>query len=247
MSDKESGILEVSIVLPAYNEAETLKNAVEKVISSIERVTSSYEIIIAEDGSTDGTDKIAYALSRKYPFIIHLHEDERLGRGEALKNAFVKSRGRILIYLDVDLATDPRYIPTLVNLIRDGYDLATGSRMLKGSRSKRKFSRKIASKCYNFLVRTILSSKLRDHQCGFKAFKREPLLKVLNEIKSKGWFWDTEAIIIFSRKGYRIKEFPVEWKEGESTKVDILKDSVSMSIQIFKLWWRLKTQHRSRT
>ncbi len=145
--------------------------------------------------------------------------------------------------MDVDLATDLRYLKPLCDAIRtEGYDFVTGSRMLPESKVERSFSRQISSKSYNFLVRVMLGSKLRDHQCGFKAFKRESVLPLLDEVKAKHWFWDTEIFVRASRKGYRIKEIPVEWKSGRKTKVNLLKDSFNMGRQVVQLWWQLRSE-----
>lgn len=234
--------VEVSLILPAYNEVENLEKAVKKAIQALEGVTRSYEIVIAEDGSTDGTDKMASELMRRYPSVIHLHSNERLGRGRALKNAVYRSRGEILVYMDVDLATDLRQLKALVNSVKEGYDFAIGSRMLQESRVGRSLSRKVASKWYNFMVRTLLDSKVKDHQCGFKSCKRRSLLQILEEVTAIHWFWDTELLVRASRRGYRIKEIPVEWKGGEKTKVNILRDSIAMGSQVLKLRWKLRDQ-----
>jgi glycosyltransferase involved in cell wall biosynthesis len=234
--------VEVSLVFPAYNEAEKLEETIEKTIEALREFTHSYEIIIAEDGSTDGTDKIASEISKKYPAVRHIHNDKRLGRGLALKNAFSNSRGEILAFMDVDLATNLRHLKSLVESIREGYDIAIGSRMLPESKVKRALSRRIASKFYNFMVRTLLGSKIRDHQCGFKAFKREPLLQILKETEATHWFWDTEILVRAFKKGCRIKEIPVEWKSGKKTKVRLFKDSLTMGYQVIKFRWKLKHQ-----
>lgn len=245
MEKKKNTWLEVSIVFPAYNEAEMLEEAVQKTIETLREVTRSYEIIIAEDGSTDGTDKIAYRLSKKYPFVKYIHSDKRLGRGRALKNAFKKSLGEILVYMDVDLAADMRHLKTLVASVREGYDFVTGSRMLPGSKVERSLSRRIVSKWYNFMARALLGSKVRDHQCGFKSFKKESLLRILEEVTANHWFWDTETLVIAAHRGYKIKEFSVEWKDKVETKVNLLKDALAMATQMFKLWWKLKTTNAS--
>jgi hypothetical protein len=88
----------------------------------------------------------------------------------------------------------------------------------------------------------LLGSKVRDHQCGFKAFRREPLMQLLDEVDATHWFWDTEIIVRATRKGYRIKEIPVDWTSGRETKVRLLKDSFDMGWQVFSLWWHLKLQ-----
>ena len=236
-------MVKVSVVLPAHNEADNLETAVSKIIEALDEYGEAYEIIIAEDGSTDGTDKKAAALSEKLPVVKHLHSEKRLGRGRALKNAFRESSGEILVYMDVDLATDVRQLKALINSVeKEGYDFATGSRMLPESNVERSGTRHIASKTYNFVVRAVLGSKVKDHQCGFKAFRREPLMQLLDEVGASHWFWDTEIFVRAQKKGYKIKELPVEWKSGCKTKVNLFKDSYNMGKQVIKLWWQLKKE-----
>lgn len=233
----------VTVVFPAYNEVDALEDAVYKVTQALNELTGSYEIIIAEDGSTDGTDKRAEALAEKYPFVNHIHGEKRLGRGAALKNAFKQSRGEVLVYMDLDLATDLKHLKALVDAVAsEGYEFATGSRMLDESKVKRSGTRHLASKTYNFMVRAVLGSKLRDHQCGFKAFRRESLMQLIDEVGAKHWFWDTEIMVRAHRRGYRIREIPVLWRGGRETKVKLIKDSLNMGWQIFSLWWHLKLQ-----
>jgi glycosyltransferase involved in cell wall biosynthesis len=234
-------IVEISVVLPAYNEANSLDNAVPKIMKALEEITPVYEIIVAEDGSTDGTDKVAASLSKRYPRVKHLHREERLGRGTALNNAFKKASGGILVYMDVDLATNVEQLKSLVSVINDeGYNFATGSRMLPESKVERSGTRNLISKVYNFLVRAMLGSEVRDHQCGFKAFRRESLMQLLDEVAASHWFWDTEILVRASRKGYKIREIPVEWTGKRETKVNLIKDSFNMFLQTTKLWWQLK-------
>ena len=226
---------EVSLVLPAYNEAERLEEAVRQTAGTLERITQSFEIIVAEDGSTDGTDRIAEQLEARYPYVRHLHSDERQGRGKALNRAFGAAHGTILVYIDVDLATDMRHLAGLIGRIRDGYDLATGSRMLPASDAVRSAKRGFASRGFNFLVRVLLKSKLYDHQCGFKAFRRDALFDLLDIVEDEHWFWDTEILVRAQRLGYSVAEFPVRWRPGSATKVDLKRDVVGMGLAILRL------------
>ena len=235
--------VEVSVVFPAYNEADYLEPAVEKVTQALNEFTKSYEVIVAEDGSTDGTAERAEELAQKYPYVKHIHGEKRLGRGTALNNAFRQSTGKVLVYMDLDLATDLKFLKPLVEAVAaEGFDFATGSRMMPESKVERTLRRSISSKSYNFLVRHMLGSKLRDHQCGFKAFKRESALQLINEVGARHWFWDTEILVRAQRKGYIIKEIPVEWKSGRKTKVNLFTDSYNMGKQVISLWWRLKKE-----
>ena len=235
------GRVKVSVVLPAHNEADTLETAVAEIAKALDEYAGTHEIVIAEDGSTDGTDKKADLLAERFPFVRHLHSDERLGRGKALNNAFKQCNGEVLVYMDVDLATDVKQLKEIVDSVGvEGYDFATGSRMLPESSVERSGTRSMASKAYNFMVRAVLGSKLKDHQCGFKAFQREPLMQILDEVGANHWFWDTEILVRAHRRGYRIKEIPVSWTGGRETKVRLFKDSLNMGWQIFSLWWHLK-------
>lgn len=235
--------IEVSVVFPAYNEVNFLDTAVEKTTKTLDQFVHSYEIIIAEDGSIDGTAEHAEELAQKSAVVRHIHGEKRLGRGKALNNAFRQSNGEVFVYMDLDLATNLKFLRPLVEAILiEGYDFSTGSRMLPESQVKRTLRRSISSKTYNFMVRHMLGSKLRDHQCGFKAFRREPTLKLIDEVRANHWFWDTEILVRAARKGYKIKEIPVEWKSGGNTKVNFIKDSYDMGKQVFKLWWQFKQE-----
>jgi glycosyltransferase AglD len=230
---------EVAIILPAYNEARRLKDTVERVIGEMNGLGMTYEIIIAEDGSRDGTDAIARELARRYGQVKHLHSVERSGRGRALNRSFAAADADIVIYCDVDLATDTRHIRQLIDAIRGGYDVATGSRLMKDSDVQRPFNRELASRGYNLLVRLVLGSKLYDHQCGFKAFNRKTIAPLLPEVKDTHWFWDTELLVRAQRKGLKVREFPVHWRHGGATKVDLKRDVLYMGSRIFRLRYDL--------
>ena len=238
--------VDVSVVLPAYNEADKLEGAVTKISQALKETRYVYEIVIAEDGSTDGTAERAEELTQKFPYIKHIHREKRLGRGTALNNAFKQCNGKVFVYMDLDLATDLKYLKPLIDAITvEDNDFSTGSRMLPESKVERSLSRSISSKTYNFLVRHMLGSNLKDHQCGFKAFKRDPVLALLDDVEATHWFWDTEIMVRAHRQGYKIKEIAVEWKSGRDTKVNLLKDSWDMFQQIMRLWWKLKVKRSS--
>lgn len=226
----------ISIVFPAYNEAERIEKAIKETEKFLKKINYDYEIIVAEDGSTDGTDKIVQELVNDK--IRLFHSDVRLGRGKALMNAFEKAKGEIVISMDVDLATNIKHLKELIEAIENGYDIAIGSRLIEGSKAKRSFERLLYSKVYNFLVRALLKSKIKDHQCGFKAFKKDIVVKLGKEAKDNHWFWDTEILVLAQRKGYKIKEIPVEWTEGKDTKVR-RTDVFYMFSRILKMWLRL--------
>ena len=233
----------LSVVLPAYNEVNRLEVAVAKISQALKEDEYPYEIIIAEDGSTDGTAEKAEELAQKNSCVKHIHREKRLGRGTALSNAFRQCNGEVFVYMDLDLSTDLKSLKPLIDaIIIEGYDFSTGSRMLPESRVERTLGRSISSKSYNFLVRHMLDSKVKDHQCGFKALRKEAVLSLLNEVEATHWFWDTEILVRAHRHGFKIKEIPVNWTSGEDTKVNLAKDSWSMFWEVTSLWWKLRMQ-----
>lgn len=158
-----------------------------------------------------------------------------------MNRAFKTAKGDVLCYIDVDLATDMSHLVQLIDAIRsDGYDFSTGSRMMPSSDVKRPVKRNLASKGFNFLTRTMLGSGLYDHQCGFKAFKRESLMELMDKVEDEHWFWDTELLVRAQKSGYKVKEFPVRWRHGGATKVDLVRDVFGMGSQIVRLWWQLR-------
>ena len=235
------GETEISVVLPAHNEAERIAEAVKQAKQSLDKISSSFEILIAEDGSTDGTAEIARRIEAGEPCVRHIHSAERLGKGKALGRAFKLAKGETLAFVDVDLSTDMIHLEELINAIKgEKYEFATGSRLLNGSEVARSFKRTVMSTVYNLLVRTILKSKIRDHQCGFKSFRRQSLLNILEKVEDEQWFWDTELLVRAQRAGYRVKEFPIKWDEKGDTKVETFKDGLRMFSKIIKLYYQLR-------
>ena len=239
--------VEVSVVLPAYNEEATIEETVRTTRSTLETFlpAGSFEVIVAEDGCEDRTPEIARRLSTELAGVRHFHSDERLGRGGALEQAFSAAHGETLVYFDTDLATDMKHLEELVTTVRTGdADVATGSRWMPGNVADRPAKRGIPSKGYNGAVRFFLRTGLRDHQCGFKAISREAFQAVHEDVEDQHWFWDTELLVRAQRAGFRVKEFPVDWTPKGDSKVDLVRDVFGMGSQILRTWWQLSVQPR---
>ncbi|NOY10603.1 MAG: flippase-like domain-containing protein [Archaeoglobi archaeon] len=224
----------LSVIIPAHNEAKRLERSVETLARYLQENFDEFEIIIAEDGSTDGTDEIARKLAEKYEFVTHLHSDERLGKGRAVFEGIKRARYPIVIYMDADLSTDISHIKDLIRAIESGYDIAIGSRLVKGSETERPVFREFPSRIYNLLVRALLGSKVRDHQCGFKAFKRDVVLRLGERVRDNHWFWDTELLVLAQREGLRVKEIPVRWRHSDDGSVSVLKTSAYLFSRLLR-------------
>jgi len=231
-------VTEVTAIIPVFNDRKSLEIAIPTSIKTLSEITPAFEILIAEDGSSDGSAELVTGYKKQDPRINLLHSDERQGRGRALNRAIREARGNIVCYYDVDLATDMRHLQELIAAIRQGYDISTGSRLLPDSNIVRTGGREIASRFYNLLVRTILGSSVIDHQCGFKAFNRERILTILPAIRDNHWFWDTEILVRAQKRGCRVREFPVQWRAGKGTTVRP-KDVFAMGSAIMRLWWQI--------
>jgi glycosyltransferase involved in cell wall biosynthesis len=231
----------IVITVPACNEAKNLRKCVESLLKEAPQLGEDFRIVIAEDGSTDGTDIIAQELEQMYTQVIHLHSQQKLGKGLALTRAFNEVEGDTYVFIDCDLATNMKFFPQLINSIREGNDLALGSRYMEGAEAHRAVMRDLTSRVYNKLIRLLFKDTVFDHQIGFKAFSNRLIREVLNDCSSTGWFWDTEIIIRSVNNGYKVVEFPVEWKEKKNGKgslkmvIDVTMQNVVGILELKKL------------
>lgn len=220
-------VKEISILLPAFNEASQIEQCILEVEAAARSLSKSYEIIVSEDGSTDGTDTIVSKMAKFNPNIVLLHSTTRLGKGKAIKNAVNSSRGKIVTFMDVDLATDLACLPKLLAVVQQKGGMAIGSRHIQGANVQRHAKRTLFSLTYNALVRMLFFDDVRDHQCGFKTMPRNVAAAVLNSSRSDGYFFDTEMIVRCKQLGYPVTEVPVNWQEKNKggSKVNPVRDS----------------------
>jgi len=214
----------VDIVIPVLNEAHVLRKSVKTVFQFLSRnLPYQWQIVIVDNGSTDGTQKVARQLAVEHTEIKFIHLVQR-GRGRALRSAWLQSNADIVCYMDVDLSTRLDHLPELVDAIAvDGYDLATGSRLMRESRTTRSFKREFISRCYNVMVKAVLLTKFSDAQCGFKAVSRRAVEAIVPKVEDQSWFFDTELLVLAEKQGYRIKDIPVVWVEDDDSRVKIFK------------------------
>jgi glycosyltransferase involved in cell wall biosynthesis len=147
----------------------------------------------------------------------------KLGRGRAVKEAWAAVVADIYVYLDADMATNIRYLEELIESCSKGFDVATGSRYSKNSDLHRPFLRKVVSRTYNLMISILFGTRVKDHQCGFKAMSKRGCEIMLRESIFDDWFWDTEIFVIARRNNLTIHEFAVEWQEKRGNKTPILR------------------------
>jgi glycosyltransferase involved in cell wall biosynthesis len=229
MSDQPGGSRpSVDIVIPCLNEVAVLRQSVEQTLALFDRHPAfDWRVVIADNGSTDGTGQLAQSLEREYPRVHALLIPTR-GRGLALRTAWLGSRADVVAYMDVDLSTDIEHLPDLVGRIADGRcDVAIGTRLGRGAKTRRSLKREITSRGYVTLIRTTFPRlRITDAQCGFKALSRRAADDLVPRIENRMWFFDTELLILAQRHGYTICEIPVRWIEDPDTKVKIMKTAM---------------------
>ena len=215
----------VDVVIPVLNEEHTLPVSMPRLVSFLEaNYGGPWAIVIADNGSTDGTIDAAQRLREAEPRVRVIHLDQR-GRGRALRKAWLESRADVVSYMDVDLSTDLDAFPKLIEAIAGGADVAIGSRLLPGSRVEgRNLKREIASRAYNLLIRLLFPrSGIADAQCGFKAARREAAMRLVPLIKDNAWFFDSELLLLARRFGYRLAQVPVHWTDDPDSRVRIVR------------------------
>ncbi len=231
----------VHVVIPVYNEEQQLRSSVTRLAEFMGKCCRfDWEIIIANNASTDRTLEIAHALSEELPGVQVLHLSEK-GRGRALMAAWKTSDADILTYMDVDLSTDLSAFPPMIEALAcGGFDLGTGSRLLKPELTTRSLKREFISRCYNLLIRLMFRTRFSDAQCGFKAITKAAARDLLPAIEDTGWFFDTELLILAEIFGYRLFDLPVRWIDDPDSRVKIVRtayDDIRGLIRVKRAVW----------
>jgi glycosyltransferase involved in cell wall biosynthesis len=228
----------VDLVIPVYNEAHVLAQSVARLVGFLEpQLPYAWRIVIADNASSDGTLAVAERCAAQDARVSVLHLAQK-GRGRALRTAWLGSDAAVLSYMDVDLSTELAAYPALIHAIAaEGYDLATGSRLARGSRTTRSLKREALSRGYNLLIRALLGTHFSDAQCGFKALSRQAAQALLPRVENQTWFFDTELLVLAEKKGYRIKDLPVRWVEDPDSRVR-LGSTIAEDLSGL---WRLRT------
>ena len=214
----------IDIIIPVYNEEQDLPGSIATLHGYLqENLPYDWRIIVADNGSTDSTLAVAQELSQRFPKVEVLHLDQK-GRGRALRRAMLEGKADIAVYMDVDLSTDLKALPPLVDAIaNEGYDICIGSRLMKGAQVERAFKREFISRSYNLLVKSMFFTRFKDAQCGFKALSRRAIQDLVPLVQDQGWFFDSEMLILAEKNSYRIKEIPVRWIDDPDSRVNVIR------------------------
>lgn len=220
---RSAGVPVLDVVVPVYNEEAALAASVRRLHRHLDtHFPFPARITIADNASVDATPKIAAELAAELPDVRFVRLEEK-GRGRALHAVWSESDAPVLAYMDVDLSTDLAALaPLVASLISGHSDLAIGTRLSRGARVVRGAKREFISRCYNLILKSALSARFSDAQCGFKAIRADVARQLLPYVSDTGWFFDTELLVLAERSGLRIHEVPVDWVDDPDSRVDIV-------------------------
>ena len=205
--------MKIIIAIPAFNEASVLSPTVDTVVNYCQRaIADEWRVVIADNGSTDGTSVIAQALSKKYQNVSAITVPTR-GKGAAIRAAWNHVDADVYCFMDADLATDLSALPTAIAAVRTGADVVCGSRFHRQSVVQRSLPRWVASAGYRAVARLLVGKTVSDLPCGFKAITSKIKETVLSDVANDGWFFDSELVIRSVWHAKRVAEIPVRWRD----------------------------------
>ncbi|OLC89696.1 MAG: glycosyl transferase [Acidobacteria bacterium] len=229
---------ELSIVIPAYNEELRLPATLEKVAAYLKNCGRDAEVLVVDDGSKDRTAAVAESFQSRIPALRVVSNGINRGKGYSVRRGVQEAHGRIVLFTDADLSAPIEEADKLIEAL-EKYDLAIGSRAVDRSLITVHESRfrELAGIIFNKLVRIILWLPLVDTQCGFKAFRRERCAIVFEQQTIERFGFDPELLYLARHHGLRAVEIPVRWGHSPATKVSMLRDSLQMFLDVFKIRW----------
>jgi dolichyl-phosphate beta-glucosyltransferase len=209
---------ELSVVIPAFNEAGRLPRTLERVTAFLREGSRSYEVLVADDGSTDETAQKARAAGATV-----LRDEHNHGKGHAVRRGMLAARGQRRLMTDADLSTPIEELPRFLARMDEGFDVVIGSRALPGSTIEVHQSRyrETMGRVYNLFVRALALPGLRDTQCGFKLWSAGAAREAFTAARLDGFSFDVEALYVARKRGYRIAEIPVVWRNDAASRVGL--------------------------
>ena len=228
-------VIEVSVVVPAYNEEDRLEPTVRDIVAYFRRVGRAAEVIVVDDGSRDGTASLVRSLGGEFPEVRLLRLPANSGKGYAVRAGVVNARGNLVLFADADGATPIEEIERLEAAIDAGADVAIGSRAAQaaGVQVNTRFYRKVIGRAFHLLVQTLTVRGFQDTQCGFKLFRGDVAQDLFTRMHMKGFSFDVEVLLMARRGAHTVAEVPVNWTHQPGSRVNLVTDSLRMARDLF--------------
>ncbi len=217
-------VMKVSVVIPAFNEARRILPSLQRIFEHLEEKYANFEILVVDDGSTDDTRGV---VERGFPNRAQLRilsYGGNRGKGFAVRHGALQAEGDIVLFSDADLSTPIEEMDQMVGLVEAGYDLVISSRAHRQARiqAHQNFFRELSGKLFNVFVRVVVGLPFKDTQCGFKMFRRQPMLPVLELMQIDRFAFDVELIALALALGLRATDVPVVWTNSPDSTVSLM-------------------------
>ena len=229
----------LSIIIPSYNEETRLPATLEKIAAYLKASGRASEVIVVDDGSRDHTADVAASFRGRIPALRVVTNGTNRGKGFSVRHGMLEAAGEFVLFTDADLSSPIEEADKLLAALESGYDVAIGSRAIDRSLIEVHESRfrEFAGIIFNKIVRIILRLPFVDTQCGFKAFRRERCRILFEQQRIERFGFDPELLYLARHHGLRSLEIPVRWAHSPATKVNMLRDSVQMFLDVFVIRW----------
>lgn len=236
----------LSVIIPAYNEAERLPHTLLDIDKRLEGKEYSYEILVLNDGSRDATADVVRRMAKTVKNLNLVDNIENQGKGGVVKQGMLLARGKYRLFTDADNSTTIDHFEKMLPYFEEGYHVVIGSRAMKGStlHPSQPFYRQILGKVSNLIIQATNVPGIWDTQCGFKAVTEEAAEAIFNRTKVTGWGFDIEMLALARTLGYRIKEVPVNWVNDTASHVK-LSAYLKTFVENAKIrWWLMTGSYR---
>ena len=236
----------LSIVIPAYNEAQRLPASLKRVFAWLDEVGADAEVLVVDDGSRDATLQVARDLAGAEPRLRVFGLERNRGKGAAVRRGVEEAQRDWVLFSDADLSTPIEEVLRLAAAIEAGHEVAIGSRDVVESAIERHqpWYREAMGRTFNRIVQTLAMPGIRDTQCGFKLFSADAAKRSFARMTIEGFAFDVEVLFVARRLGYTIAEVGVRWINDERTTVDPIRDSARMLIDVARIRYRQRGTDR---
>ena len=235
----------LSVVVPAFNEEQRIVSTLERLVAYLDGQEYSWEVMVVDDGSSDGTAEVASEWAASEPRV-RVESIAHAGKGWAVKHGMLAADGRYRFMCDADLAMPIEQLRSFVDRGIEGFDVVVGSRQIEGARRfNESFGRHLRGRVFNWLVRLITVRGFQDTQCGFKYFTSEAAERLFGRQMAPGWGFDIEILYLAKRDGMRILEMPIHWYHQSASRVRPLVDPLAMLSEAVRVRiWDLQGKYR---
>jgi len=238
---------DLSIIIPSYNEEARLPETLQRIAEYLPTLRLRTEVLVVDDGSTDRTAAVAESFHGKLSGLRVVSNGTNRGKGYSVRHGMLESQGDMVLFTDADLSAPIEESDKLLSALNNGYDVAIGSRAMDRSliSTHQSIFREFAGIIFNKIVRIVLRLPFVDTQCGFKAFRRERCRIIFEQQRIEGFGFDPELLYLARHHGLSTIEVPVRWSHSPATKVNMLRDSLQMFLDILIIRWNaLKGRYR---